>query len=64
MEKQILNEEDAAKYLTLINKQTLANWRCNKKGPAYSKIGGRIIYRLSDLDNYISINRIDTEKDA
>lgn len=56
-----LNEKQAAKYLGLQNKQTLANWRHMRKGPAYCRVGRRIIYRLEDLDAYLNTHRIDPE---
>lgn len=31
---------------------TLANWRNDKKGPAYIKMGGMIRYRESDIKKY------------
>jgi len=56
-----LNENQAAKYLGLQNRQTLANWRHLRKGPAYCRVGRRIVYRLEDLDTYLSTHRIDPE---
>jgi hypothetical protein len=56
-----LNETEAAKYLGLQNRQTLANWRHMRKGPAYCRVGRRIIYRLEDLDTYLNTHRIDPE---
>jgi hypothetical protein len=56
-----LNETQAARYLSLQNRQTLANWRHMRRGPAYCRVGRRIIYRLEDLDAYLNIHRIDPE---
>jgi hypothetical protein len=58
---QNLNEEQAANYIGLKNRQTLANWRYMRKGPAYCRVGRRIIYRLEDLDAYLNSRRIDPE---
>jgi hypothetical protein len=58
---QSLNEEQAANYLGLKNRQTLANWRHLRRGPAYCRVGRRIIYRLEDLDTYLNTHRIDPE---
>jgi hypothetical protein len=58
---QNLTETQAANYLGLQNRQTLANWRHIRKGPAYCRVGQRIIYRLADLDAYLSIHRIDPD---
>ncbi len=41
--------EVAQRYGNSVKESTLANWRFKKVGPAYSKIGGRVLYRLADL---------------
>jgi hypothetical protein len=40
-------------------RQTLAKWRCLKIGPAYYRIGGRILYLREDLDAFIAGSRVD-----
>jgi hypothetical protein len=42
--------------------QTLAQWRCEKKGPPYLKIGRRVFYTDDDLDNFILAQRRDPTK--
>lgn len=32
--------------------KTLQNWRCVGKGPPYIKIGGRVMYRWGDIEQY------------
>jgi hypothetical protein len=32
--------------------RTLEDWRWRKKGPRYLKIGGRVMYRLEDIEAY------------
>jgi hypothetical protein len=32
----------------------LANWRCTGKGPKYVKLGGKVKYRKSDVEAFIS----------
>ena len=44
-----LNETQAARYLGLQNKQTLANWRHMRKGPAYCRVGRRIIWFIRQM---------------
>jgi excisionase family DNA binding protein len=34
--------------------RTLERWRCEGKGPQYLKIGGRILYRLEDIEAFES----------
>lgn len=35
---------------------TLANWRNKNKGPKYTKIGGKVRYRESDIIEYENEN--------
>jgi hypothetical protein len=35
-----------------ISPRTLERWRWLKQGPDYLKIGGRIVYRLEDIEAY------------
>lgn len=35
-----------------ISERTLERWRWLKLGPAYIKIGGRVIYTLEDVEAY------------
>lgn len=35
-----------------IGKGTLANWRAKKRGPAYVKVGGRVVYPLDKVEEY------------
>ncbi|MDO3620230.1 helix-turn-helix domain-containing protein [Ralstonia pseudosolanacearum] len=39
----------AARYNNRISVRTLANWRSAGTGPTFSRIGGRILYRLDSL---------------
>ncbi|MBL6081396.1 DNA-binding protein [Belnapia sp. T18] len=32
--------------------RTLERWRWEKTGPRYLKIGGRVLYRLQDIEAY------------
>ena len=50
----------AARRLKLAE-QTLSNWRHLRRGPAYIRIGSRIIYREADLADFEAKNRIDPE---
>ena len=42
--------------------QTMRNWRCKGRGPAYLKLGRSIRYRLEDIEAYKRKKRIDPEK--
>lgn len=54
--KKLFNTEQAAEYLNL-KKQTLYNWRHERKGPDYTMIG-RPMYELSELDRFIESKRV------
>lgn len=34
--------------------KTLANWRSQATGPKYVKAGGRVRYRLSDVESWLT----------
>lgn len=51
---------EAAKYLG-ISKTSLANLRYANKGPKYVKIGGRLIYYKTYLDDYLEKCTINPE---
>lgn len=35
-----------------ISPRTLERWRWTGEGPAFIKIGGRVVYRLEDVETY------------
>jgi len=43
-----------------LNANTLAQWRSQGRGPAYSKDGEVIRYRKKDIEDYMQSNRIRT----
>ena len=57
-QSRLLNTSEAAEYLSL-KPQTLHNYRHYSKPPTYIKIGRRIAYKLSDLDDFIRVNRVE-----
>lgn len=48
-EKIFLDQKELAKRW-LRSHRTLENWRTKGKGPTYIKIGGKVLYRLSDIE--------------
>lgn len=38
-----------ARWNGTISPRTLANWRCTGNGPRFVKIGGRVLYRQTDV---------------
>ena len=63
MEKdcRYINDVEAAKILSM-SPQSLRNYRhLGNKGPAYSKRGRMVRYKVQDLLDYMSAGRIDPE---
>ena len=52
----VLNTEQVADRLGL-STSTLAKMRLSGGGPAYSKLGRRVVYRPEDLETWIAANR-------
>ncbi len=50
---QHLDQKDLAERW-LISPRTLEQWRWQGRGPRYLKIGGRVVYRLSDIEAFES----------
>jgi len=46
-----LNQVELARRWSLSHR-TLERWRWEGRGPQYLKIGGRVAYRLSDIEAY------------
>ena len=46
-----LNQVDLARRWS-ISPRTLERWRWLGQGPRYLKIGGRVVYRLDDVEAY------------
>jgi len=54
-----LTTVEAAAYLRL-QPGTLEVWRCRGRGPAYQKLGRRVVYDRSDLDAFASAHTVQT----
>jgi hypothetical protein len=55
-----LNDVEAAKILS-VSPQSLRNWRFQRRGPAYSKRGHLVRYKIQDLMDFMASGRIDPE---
>jgi hypothetical protein len=51
MDLRHLNQVQLSRRWTL-SPRTLERWRWLKAGPPYLKIGGRVVYRLEDVEDY------------
>jgi predicted DNA-binding transcriptional regulator AlpA len=56
--KRNLTQAEAADLLG-ISGTTLAIWRCQRRGPAYIKLGSSVRYRLDDLIDWLNRNRVE-----
>jgi hypothetical protein len=56
LQSPLLCRKDAARYLGIAT-QTLASWACSRKiNLPFVKIGCKVLYRKSDLDDFIAAN--------
>jgi hypothetical protein len=53
----LLSDKDAAELLHA-RPQTLRAWRNRRKGPAFYKLSGRILYKREDLEAWIARCRV------
>ncbi len=51
-----LNESELSDRLRL-SVRTLQRWRWSGRGPAYLKLGGRVVYRLVDVEEWEAASR-------
>jgi hypothetical protein len=51
MSETCLNQTDLARRWR-ISPRTLERWRWLREGPRYLKLGGRVLYRVSDIEAY------------
>jgi len=58
--KNVLNDVEAAAFLGLAV-QSLRGARSHRKGPPYIKLGWRVVYKVSDLEEYLNRHRIDPQ---
>ena len=57
METRLLSPREAGDWLG-IAPQTLAEWRCSGRyGLPFVKIGGRVAYRMADLEEWVARRR-------
>jgi predicted DNA-binding transcriptional regulator AlpA len=52
-----LNEQEVSE-LTGIAVQTLRNWRFQRKGPSYCKLGRMVRYPVADLTHFMEDKKI------
>lgn len=60
METELLTTEEAAEFLRTTTR-TLLGFRQLSKGPSYSKVGSKILYKKDDLLKFIDLNKVETK---
>jgi hypothetical protein len=60
---QFLNTEEAAAYLG-VSMSLLEKLRVRGDGPAYAKVGARVIYLREDLDAFVRGRRVRSTSEA
>jgi hypothetical protein len=55
-----LNQEQLARRWSL-SARTLERWRSHGRGPCYLRLGGRVAYRLEDIEAFEKAGRHVTE---
>jgi predicted site-specific integrase-resolvase len=53
-----LTEKELARRLGM-SIRTLQRWRWTGRGPAFLKLGGRVVYPLTDIESWEATCRID-----
>jgi hypothetical protein len=53
----LMTPKQAARWLGS-SELTLSKWRHFRRGPAYLKIGWKIRYSLTDLENFVNASRV------
>lgn len=51
-EQYLTAKELAERWRNIVSPQALANWRSEGRGPAFVKIGGRVLYPIRDVLAY------------
>ena len=60
-EKTVFISDREVSRITGIGRQTLANWRCQRKGPRYVKTSRLVRYALSDVLDFMQARKIGTK---
>lgn len=58
----LLSQDDVASMIG-VSKTTLRIWRREKRGPAFIKLEKAVLYRLSDVQNWLASRVVDPSND-
>lgn len=51
MAEQFLDQKQLARRWVM-SPRTLERWRWLRQGPVYVKLGGKVVYRLADIESF------------
>ncbi|MDR7185499.1 putative DNA-binding transcriptional regulator AlpA [Microbacterium trichothecenolyticum] len=60
---EFLSPDQVADLLPGVNRNTLAMWRYEHKGPKYYKLGRKVVYALDELEAWIAASAAGAERD-
>lgn len=55
-----MKDTEAAEIMGLAV-QTLRNWRCDRRGPSFSKIGRSVRYTPEAIEQFMQKNEVETQ---
>ena len=58
-ETRLYPANDPAVTQTIAPYSTMAHWRCEARGPAYHKVGPRVMYSGRDLNRWLDEHRVE-----
>ena len=58
-ETRLYPANDPAVTQTIAPYSTMAHWRCEGRGPAYIKIGPKVMYRGSTLNEWLASRTVE-----
>ena len=63
-EKCLTPEELVARFRGRVTAATLKTWRWQSKGPIWSRIGGRVLYAVADVEAWEAQQRKGSTKEV
>jgi hypothetical protein len=61
--ERLWTEREFSDFFGRVSLRTLRRWRQEGSGPAYVKVGRKVMYRPSDVQTWLDELRIESEKD-
>lgn len=58
--EDLLTRDEAAQWLR-VDAGTLRNWATRGRGPRFSRLIGRVVYRREDLEEWVAANLVETD---